>query len=57
MISQAGHSGFLALGAAGQLIEVVPDLDLVVVVTSDANQRREDARVLVDRTIIPAVTG
>jgi CubicO group peptidase (beta-lactamase class C family) len=31
-----GHEGFAALGAAGQMVEVVPDLDLVVVVQSTA---------------------
>jgi CubicO group peptidase (beta-lactamase class C family) len=55
--SQAGHPSFRAVGKGGQLIQVVPDLDLVVVVTSDATQHREDARQLVDRTVIPAVTG
>jgi hypothetical protein len=36
---------------------VFPDLDLVVVITSDAQQQREDAEDLVTQTIIPAVTG
>ena len=31
-----GHEAFAALGAAGQMVEVVPDLDLVVVVQSTA---------------------
>jgi hypothetical protein len=44
------------LGFGGQLIQVVPDLDLVVVLTSDADQGRYDAENLVDKTIIPAVT-
>ena len=54
--SQAGHPSFRAVGYGGQLIEVVPDLDLVVVITSDANQHRNDARLLVGQAIIPAVT-
>jgi CubicO group peptidase (beta-lactamase class C family) len=54
--SQAGHPSFRAVGYGGQLIEVVPDLDLVVVITSDANQNRNDARELVGQAIIPAVT-
>jgi len=29
-----GHRAFAAMGSGGQLIEVVPDLDLVVVVAS-----------------------
>jgi CubicO group peptidase (beta-lactamase class C family) len=53
---QAGHPSFLAIGKGGQLVQVVPDLDLVMVITSDANQNRMDAGELVDRTIIPAVT-
>jgi CubicO group peptidase (beta-lactamase class C family) len=54
--SQARHPSFLAHGRDGQLIEVVPDLDLVVVITSDANQHRNPARLLVGQAIIPAVT-
>jgi CubicO group peptidase (beta-lactamase class C family) len=54
--SQARHPSFRAVGYGDQLIEVVPDLDLVVVITSDASQNRNDAGDLVDRTIIPAVT-
>jgi CubicO group peptidase (beta-lactamase class C family) len=54
--SQGGHPSFRAVGYGGQLIEVVPDLDLVVVITSDANQNRNDARELVGQAIIPAVT-
>jgi CubicO group peptidase (beta-lactamase class C family) len=54
--SQAGHPSYLAHGRDGQLIQVVPDLDLVVVITSDANQNRNDARLLVGQAIIPAVT-
>jgi CubicO group peptidase (beta-lactamase class C family) len=54
--SQASHPSYLAHGRDGQLIEVVPDLDLVVVITSDANQNRNDARLLVGQAIIPAIT-
>jgi CubicO group peptidase (beta-lactamase class C family) len=53
---QAGHPSFLAVGHGGQLIQVIPDLDLVVVITSDANQNRNDAGELVGQAIIPAVT-
>jgi CubicO group peptidase (beta-lactamase class C family) len=54
--SQGGHPSFLAVGYGGQLIQVVPDLDLVVVITSDASQHRNDAGALVGQSIIPAVT-
>jgi CubicO group peptidase (beta-lactamase class C family) len=54
--SQGGHSRFLAVGYGGQLVQVVPDLDLVVVITSDASQHRNDAGALVGQAIIPAVT-
>ena len=54
--SQARHPSFLAVGYGGQLLQVVPDLDLVVVITSDANQNRDDAGELVGQAIIPAVT-
>jgi CubicO group peptidase (beta-lactamase class C family) len=54
--SQAGHPSFLAVGFGGQRIDVVPDLDLVVVITSDAARQRGDADNLIGETIIPTVT-
>jgi CubicO group peptidase (beta-lactamase class C family) len=51
------HASFVASGAFGQRLQVVPDLDLVVVITSDAQQQRGDAEYLVGQTIVPAVTA
>ena len=51
----AGHASFRAWGYGGQIIQVVPDLDLVVVITSDP-QPREDAPSLVPLVILPAIT-
>jgi CubicO group peptidase (beta-lactamase class C family) len=51
------HASFVAVGIGGQRILVLTDLDLVVVITTDAQQQRGDAEDLVGQTIIPAVTG
>jgi CubicO group peptidase (beta-lactamase class C family) len=48
---------FFARGYGGQFIYVVPDLDLVTVVTSDAETRGVDPQILITRTIVPAVTS
>jgi CubicO group peptidase (beta-lactamase class C family) len=51
----ASHRSFFAAGFAGQLIQVIPDLDLVVVLTSNIDQERNDAENLVGETIVPAI--
>jgi CubicO group peptidase (beta-lactamase class C family) len=55
--SVASHRSFFAAGFAGQLIQVIPDLDLVVVLTSDIDQERSDAGNLVGETIVPAIVA
>ena len=55
--SEHGHPSFVAHGLGGQFIQVIPDLDLVVVITSDAENGRDDAQQLVGEAIIPAITG
>jgi CubicO group peptidase (beta-lactamase class C family) len=52
-----GHRTFRAQGYGGQFVHVVPDLDLVTVITSDVDMNRNDAKVLIDQDILPAVTG
>jgi CubicO group peptidase (beta-lactamase class C family) len=54
--SEHGHPSFVAHGLGGQFIQVIPDLDLVVVITSDFEDGRDDAQQLVGEAIIPAVT-
>jgi CubicO group peptidase (beta-lactamase class C family) len=55
--NEAGHDSFRAEGFGGQLVEVIPELDLVVVITSDAYQGRQNPADLVGAVIVSAVTG
>jgi CubicO group peptidase (beta-lactamase class C family) len=62
--TEAGrHDVYYAWGYGGQFIFVVPSLELIVVVTSDANVRTREhghlqaIHALVDQEIIPAVGG
>jgi CubicO group peptidase (beta-lactamase class C family) len=52
-----GHRTFRAEGYGGQFLHVVPDLDLVTVITGDPEKNRRGAKVLIDQDILPAVTG
>ena len=55
--TEGGHHTFSARGYGGQFIYVVPDLDLVTVVTSDPEKEGLDPKILITQTIVPAVTN
>jgi CubicO group peptidase (beta-lactamase class C family) len=50
------HPSFVAVGAGGQFIQVIPDLDLVVVITTDTDQDRSNPQFLIEGTIASAIT-
>jgi CubicO group peptidase (beta-lactamase class C family) len=61
-LTEQGHRGFAALGLGGQLVEVLPDLDLVVVLTSEVRTVQDvrtgsDSRAIVGDVVVPAVNG
>lgn len=59
--TERSHHAYLAAGFGGQLVEVVPDVRLVVVTASeadpDSNPRWEHLRGMVRDAILPAVGG
>ncbi|KQZ88558.1 hypothetical protein ASD62_03760 [Phycicoccus sp. Root563] len=57
---EKGHPAYAAFGFGGQVVEVVPDLRLVVVMATEAidpNMRWEHVRGLIADAIVPAVGG
>jgi CubicO group peptidase (beta-lactamase class C family) len=54
---EGDYRTFHARGYGGQFIYVVPDLDLVVVITSEPETSGLDPKILITRTIVPAVRG
>jgi CubicO group peptidase (beta-lactamase class C family) len=57
---EKGHDAYAAVGFGGQLVEVVPDLRLVIVTATEAgenNIRFEHLRGMVADAIVPAVGG
>jgi CubicO group peptidase (beta-lactamase class C family) len=61
-MTEQGHRGFAAIGLGGQLIEVIPDLDLVVVTTSEVSTANDvrtggDSRAMVSDVVVPAISG
>ncbi len=55
--TEGNHRTFSARGHGGQIIYVVPDLDLVTVITSDPENENLNPQNLITQTIIPAVTS
>ena len=59
LVKADGHDAFGAMGSGGQMIEVVPDLRLIVVVASDAATAQKTEpdyyAQLVDTTLAPAL--
>jgi CubicO group peptidase (beta-lactamase class C family) len=58
--TEQGHRAFAAIGLGGQLIEVIPDLDLIVVMTSEPGTAEDlraggDSQRMVGNVVVPAV--
>jgi CubicO group peptidase (beta-lactamase class C family) len=57
---ERGHNAYAAVGFGGQLVEVIPDMKLVLVTaaeTGDTNLRWEQLRGMVVDAVLPAVGG
>jgi len=59
-MTEQGHHAFAAIGLGGQLIEVIPDLDLIVVMTSEPGTAEDlraggDSQRMVGNVVVPAI--
>ena len=52
-----GHAAYFAGGYGGQLIYVVPDVDVVVVMTSNADRHHIENRAIVGEYVVAAIEG
>jgi CubicO group peptidase (beta-lactamase class C family) len=50
-----GHSSFFAMGYGGQFIYVIPDMEIVTVITSTLEAHHEENRDIISKFIIPSV--